>query len=361
MAADSTRLSGAVKKRIASLPSAEYSPATYYSAEAETMTANVLPIKRAPVAKRSTMDTLELNQRMLRTWLLPPFQRPLRVNEKVRAIADDIKVSGVVPGVITIGVIKSGPTAGTYIIDGQHRMHALDMSQIDHAYADVRIVEFDNLAEMGQEFVELNSQIVRMRPDDVLRGIEGSMPILQQIRGSCPYVGYDNIRRGPSNPILSMSMMLRVWAGSGMDTPVCGSTSSLHVAQSFTTDEATRMCTFLNVAFAAWGRGEDVQRMWAALNLGLSAWLWRRIVLDTDRSGQKRAMVLKPGQFQKCLMSLAANELYADWLVGRSLSDRDRSPAYQRIRTLFTARLKSDAFTGPVRFPSAAWASGSGS
>jgi hypothetical protein len=315
-----------------------------------------VPIKRAPAAKRSRMDTLELSQRTLKTWMTPPFQRPLRVNEKVRAIAEGIKGNGgVIPGVITIGQLLKGPQAGTYIIDGQHRMYAYEMSGVEQAYADVRIIDFESMAEMGQEFVELNSQIVRMRPDDVLRGIEGSMEVIRTIRERCPYVGYDNIRRGPRAPILSMSTVLRVWTGSQTETPVCGSASSLHTAQQCTADDADHLCEFLNVAFAAWGRDEDVQKMWGALNMGLCMWLWRRTVLDTVRTGNKRTLVLKAGQFQKCLMSLAANELYSDWLVGRNLNDRDRAPAYNRVRSIFTKRLRDDGITTPLRFPSPAW------
>ena len=51
------------------------------------------------------------------------------------------------------------------------------------------------MAEMGDAFVALNSRLVNMRPDDILRGLEGSIPALQEIRASCPFVGYDQIRQ----------------------------------------------------------------------------------------------------------------------------------------------------------------------
>lgn len=85
-------------------------------------------------------------------------------------------------------------------------------------------------------------------------------------------------------------------------------------------------------------------------------WLYRRLVLDKERRGTKRYMVLKPGQFQKCLLSLAASESYVDWLMGRRLSDRDRTPAYIRLKTIFTARLKAENFEDPIRYPQPAWA-----
>lgn len=323
-----------------------------------TIPSNVIPMKKAPVGKRSRMDTVEITPRMLHAWMIPPFQRPLRVNDKVRMIAELIKDNGgVVPGVITVGVLQKGPQAGTYIIDGQHRMHALEMANLPNAYADVRIVEFDTLAEMGQEFVDLNSAIVKMRPDDVLRGIEDSLPTLTAIRAKCPFVGYDNIRRNNHSPIVSMSMMIRLWTGSMPDAPISGSGSALSLAQSLTTDEAASLCDLLNIALASWGREAAAQRLWSGLNLGLCMWLYRRLVLDKDRLGKKRFMLLKAGQFQKCLMSLAANELYIDWLLGRHLSDRDRPGAYSKIKAIFNSRLKAESFDAPIRYPQPAWAS----
>ena len=43
-------------------------------------------------------------------------------------------------------------------------------------------------------------------------------------------------------------------------------------------------------------------------------------IADTD-------IVLTNAAFKKCLMSLAANEGYNDWLLGRAMSDRDRPAA----------------------------------
>jgi hypothetical protein len=59
--------------------------------------------------------------------------------------------------------------------------------------------------------------------------------------------------------------------------------------------------------------------------------------------------------FAKCCMSLSASAPYMDWLVGRHLGERDRSPAYSKLKALFAARLELD--TGKkVRMPSPAWA-----
>src|SRR5687767_8223986 len=162
--------------------------------------------KSAPKSVRSTMDTVLLTQEWVKSMAHVPFQRPLRVNEKVSALAEELKCSGgVIPGVLTIGVIGKE----RYLVDGQHRVEAFKLSGLRDGYADVRICHFDSMAEMGEEFVNLNSQLVRMRPDDILRGMEGSNIGLTMIRKACEFVGYDMIRRGASAPILSMSTMLR--------------------------------------------------------------------------------------------------------------------------------------------------------
>ena len=46
---------------------------------------------------------------------------------------------------------------------------------------------------MGQEWVKLNTAIVRMTPDDVLRGLSGYVPSLQFISKHCDFVGYGSI------------------------------------------------------------------------------------------------------------------------------------------------------------------------
>lgn len=50
----------------------------------------ILPIKgtrEAPKSVRSKMETIIFSQKEIDGWRVPPFQRPLRVNEKVRAAA----------------------------------------------------------------------------------------------------------------------------------------------------------------------------------------------------------------------------------------------------------------------------------
>ena len=183
---------------------------------------NVVSIKggrEVPKSSRRTMETLIFSVAEVSGWLLPPFQRPLRVNEKVRALSETIKEDGgVIPGILTLGKLTGEKRM--WLVDGQHRIEAFKLSGLAECICDARLCQFDTMAEMAEEFVELNSALVKMRPDDILRGLEGTIPALQIIRQGCAFVGYDQIRRNnTSAPILSMSALLRCWVGASTDTP----------------------------------------------------------------------------------------------------------------------------------------------
>ena len=321
---------------------------------------NVIPItgaKEAPKAAQSRMDTIIVTQPMVAAWRIPPFQRPLRVNEKVRAVTDQVRRDETIEGVLTLGRIKGD--AALYIVDGQHRIEAFKLSEITEAIADVRVVTFADMSEMADEFVRLNSALVKMRPDDILRGLEASVPTLGMIRKSCEFVGYDNIRRGTtSGPVVSMSALLRCWQGGLAETPVANGAglSAATIAQSFDAQSVQSLVTFLATAHAAWGRDPEYYRLWGNLNLAVCMWLWNRLVMDTDRSGNRRYCVLNVATFKNCLMQLSTDGEYLAWLQGRVLGDRDRSPCYGRIKKNFVRRLTSERGQ-KVILPQPAWAS----
>lgn len=312
--------------------------------------------KQPPKAIRSKMDTLILTPKVIDSWVSPPFQRPLKINEKVRTIAEELKHNGgVIDGVLTLGAIAGGPDV--YLLDGQHRVEAMRISELKECIADVRICAFEHLGEMGDEFVKLNTAIVKMNPDDVLRAMEGIIPAIHNIKEACPFVGYENIRRGTAKAVLSMSAAIRSWVGSGSDTPKQHTTSAINVARELSAVEAQELVRFLNIARSAWGDDPQNYRLWTALNLCLCMWLYRKLVLDKER-GVKRYVVLNPDLFKKCLLSVAASGDYVDWLVGRSLSERDRAPCYMRLKGLFVSRLRMELHTDKVQMPQPAWGAG---
>lgn len=321
---------------------------------------NVVSIKGAqqpPKAEQSRMDTIIITPAMVNTWKIPPFQRPVRINAKVQQATEKIKKMEAVEGVLTLGALKSDP-AQLWIVDGQHRAEAFKLSELPEAIADIRVCVFADMAEMADEFVNLNSSLVKMRPDDILRGLESSTPTLRAIRKACEFVGYDQIRRGGSSPIVSMSALVRCWCASGYETPSTtqgGNSSAAHMAKSIDQVSQQNLIAFLSTAHSAWGRDSEYYRLWGNLNMTLCMWLWNKLVIDRDRSGNKRYVLLDIPTFKKCLMSVSAESDYIAWLFGRNLNDRDRSPCYARLKSVFVRRLSETA--GDKKLPAPAWAS----
>jgi hypothetical protein len=321
------------------------------------MMGTVTSLKRAkqpPVIAQ--MDTLIITPKMVSEWKVPPFQRPIRHNIKVKEAEHQIKKTQTIEGVVTLGTIRKTPTI--YIVDGQHRLEAFKLSGIEEAIVDVRICAFDDMTEMSQEFVRLNTSLVKMRPDDILRGLENSMPVLHKIRTSCDFVGYDQIRRGTNGPIVGMSVLIRCWCSSRSETP--GNISGSVVNMVGTIDESSLqgLITFLSTAHNAWGHDYEYRRLWGNLNLALCMWLWNRVVIDRDRSADKKYAVLDVRTFHKGLMALSADRQYYEWLFGRGLNEHDRAPAYRKIVSALTRRYSAENKGKRIKLPKPAWLSG---
>src|SRR5215510_11063860 len=308
---------------------------------------------QTPVEKktRTVVDTIMVTPTLLEKWKSPPFQRPVRQNEKVRALAEEMKRDGGVwPGIITLAILDGE----IYLIDGQHRKESFILSGCKEGYTDVRTHYFNSMADMGEEFVRLNSQLVRMRPDDILRGLESSIDGLRKLRAHCPFVGYDYIRRNQSAPVVGMSLVLRAWRGSMSEVPSTGATlSAALVAETLDPKEYDALIEFLNLAVGAWGRDLQYGRLWPTLNMIICMWLFRRLVLHPELSS--KVAPITRDSFKKCLMSVSATADYVDWLLGRTISERDRTPAYNRVKAIFVARLQTE--TGKKVFlPQPSWA-----
>lgn len=322
---------------------------------------NVVPIKGAlqpPKAVQSKMDTLIVTPAMVKLWKIPPFQRPIRLNAKVQSVTEQMKKTETIEGVLTLGVLKSEPSQ-LYIVDGQHRIAAFTLSELAEAICDVRVCVFADMAEMSEEFVRLNTSLVKMRPDDILRGLESSVPALRAIRKACEFVGYDQVRRGNSSPVVSMSALLRCWSAASYETPASSNSglSAAALAQNIDQASLQNLIGFLATSHAAWGRDPEYYRLWGNLNLALSMWLWNKLVIDRDRFGNKRYVIMDIGQFKKCLMSVSADGDYLAWLPGRNLGDRDRSPCYGRMKSIFVRRITDDNRGRKPSLPSPPWAS----
>ncbi len=310
-----------------------------------------LRLIKASKETHTVTDTIEITPKLVADWKIPPFQRPIRVNAKVSALSEELRSNGgVLPGVITIGLFRGA----RYIVDGQHRVHAFLLAECAVGYTDVRFRDYPSMKEMADDFVKLNSNLVRMRPDDILRGLEGTSHALTHIRKQCTFVGYDQIRRASSSSaILSMSALLRCWSAAGAEVPGSGGVklSAADLPSCLTLEDAEEIVRFLDLAVRGFGRDPEYYRLWGNLNLTLSMWLYRRIVL---KQWSPRIPKLTREQFVKCLSSLSASSDYLDWLVARGLTEKDRSPCFTRMKKIFQARLREDLGT-QVKLPAPDW------
>jgi hypothetical protein len=322
------------------------------------MKSNVVPLSAR--GKKKRVDTIILTAEVWESFERPEFQRNVTVNARLRQIAEELKQTGVFPGILTIGVFD----ARQWVIDGQHRGEAFKLSGLGECMADVHYLECASMAEMADEFIDLNSAIVRFGADDVLRAMEqgGSAP-LRLIRSECPWVGYGNIRRNPSSPLISMSATIRCWSGSSPDVPSNGGGSAKVLAESMSVDSAKSLARFQKLALASWGTDKQYARLWGQLNMTLSMWMFRRLVLRERTTNFTRTIALSDDQYAKCLQALSANSKYLDYLTGRMLNDDHRSPAYDRLRTIMANRLKGENISvggGKSAMPSPSWASHNG-
>lgn len=299
---------------------------------------------------RTSVDTILITKEIVKTWKLPAFQRPLKANAKVIALAEQLKHSdGVFPGILTIGVLGGQ----RYLVDGQHRCHAFELSGLEEGFSDVRYRHYESLHEMAEDFVSLNSSLVKMGPDDILRGLESSSEALTSIRQRCPFVGYDQIRRGTASPVVSMSAALRCWNGASRDIPASVGSSAAEMAKTFSTSDADELVSFLNSAMRAWGKDPEYFKLWGNLNLTLCMWIYKRVVL---RAWSAKSPRITKEVFGKLLTALSTDTAYLEWLHGRQMGDRDRSPGYRRIKQVFVKRLELE-LGRKVSFPAPEWVS----
>jgi hypothetical protein len=315
-------------------------------------------IKRPNRETKTKPDIVVVTPDSIKTWLAPPFQRPLRINAKVHEYAEQLKANeGVFQGTpLQIGVWEKQ----NYLVDGQHRKEAFLLSELKEGIANVIYTYYQDgsqgLAEMADDYVGFNSKLVSQRPDDVLRAIEHTSEPLKLIRRRCSFVGYDMIRRGDRAPLLSMAAALRCWFGSSPEVPTNSGMSATDVARSISTDEASALVEFLLLAHSSWGGELEYGRLWNSLNLTLCMWLYRRLVVSPYSPKTPR---LTKEQFGKCLMAVSANNPYLDWLFGRGLRERDRGPAYNKIKAIIAARLESETGKKPT-LPQPSWVSHTG-
>ena len=289
---------------------------------------------------RTEIKKVKLTPAMVGSWKAPSFQRELRVNTNVELLVQKLVASDKphLPGVITLSVFKDT----TYLTDGQHRIKAFLLSELDSVSADVRTAYADSEAEMGEEFVQINSSIAALKPDHILKGLLGTSDGMRYIvKHHKNIVGFNQIRRREGSPVLSMSAFLRCWFASAKDVPRGGGVTAQGSVARFTLHEAETASEVLTACEIAWGMGPESYMLWNVLNLSLVMWVYRKMVLDSSNTAT-RSTKLTVNQFKLCLMQLAADDNYVGWLRGRSSNEFSQGPCYERIRRAFYKRYRAE-------------------
>ncbi len=101
-------------------------------------------------------------------------------------------------------------------------------------------------------------------------------------------------------------------------------------------NKADKLIVFMQTARGAGGADPENYRLWGNLNLTITMWMWRRRMLSRER-GVKRAVVLTPESFRKCLMSVSADASYLDWLERTSVLGVHASPPITTARQHFAS------------------------
>ena len=301
--------------------------------------------------EKTQMETQLLSLEEMDGWALPPFQREEVQTKKVLEFAEELKQNGgIIGGVIHLGQLRNDTVI--YLVDGQQRRNGCHLSERTEFVADVSLKFYDTMVEMAEEFKRLNSRLVPLKPDDLLRACEVTHKALHKLRTNCPFIGYGNIRRADHSPVLSMSAALKSWFGSGLATPQQNS-QAITLLDQFTDTQCEMLTVFLLTAHSAWGNDRQYGRLWSNPNLTMCMYLYRKLTLEPN----SRRAAVPAEMFRKCLMSVSANGNYYDWLSGRHLHERDRSPCYKRLRAIFADRLTQEYGGNLFRMPKPDWVS----
>lgn len=324
-----------------------------------------------PKKDRDVMDTVLIHPEKLDQWKRPGrIQRPLKANsDNVVALAREMQLEAArdpeeayceIPGVITLAKLDGD----TYLLDGQHRLDGgfrMACGQVivhggvsvKCALARIRVITVESWTEMADEFVRVNGQLVRTKPEDALRAASMGNVQLQKIEKECPWIGYDRTGESKRTILLSMATAARTWFGSGGVVPAAGPVVA-DLTKFLTTEQCDLIVDFFKATAEAGWVNPSFARLWGALNLSINMWIWRRVVLgqfQTRFHGGIKPMVLTRDQFVGCMRTLPLNADYHAWLSGRTLRDRDRVPCYSRLQDAYRPAIKQLGIE--ARFPMA--------
>lgn len=316
------------------------------------MSNKVIPLRTGPQkTTRTSTDTISFSLEEMKRWNKPEFQREIKKTRRYYDAVETIKASGgVIPGVMTLGILEG--TKDIYKIDGNHRTEAAKESGCETFFADVRYV-YGSMEDFADEYSRLNEQISATKPDDRLRAAAVSNPRVNRLLALCKVVGF--AKRNQPKLKISMSSILRAWNNASRSTPAARgkAASAIDIIRDISDEDFGHLCALLNHCEAAWGRDFEYASLWGQMNLTTVMWLYVQLV-TTDPASPKIKRLSKE-IFEKCLMSLSAEERYVTWLKGRN-GGTHRGPCYMRVKEKFAKRIYEETGSKP-NLPQPEWAS----
>lgn len=304
-------------------------------------------VNGTPVEKRTNVkaETQLVNDAFWSSLKRPDWQRNVKENRAVIELAEQYrnKTMTMHQGSIVVGIVDGEK----YLVDGQHRRLAQEIAGVEEMYAVVEYHWCQDMEELSKLWDLKNRQINKTKSNDILKSKENRSTVLQIIRAKTNgRVGYD------SNG-LSMSQVIRMWAGTGSPIPTTtGGIPAERVIEFMKDEDAYQLADFINACHSAWGSTKEVLPLWRTPNLITCAWLYRRLLID--KTSTSRTSAFTRALFVKCLMSLGADSTYVSWLVGRNWVPNQRSQVYLRVKRLFAARYKAETGTQP-QLPQPNW------
>lgn len=313
----------------------------------------------------SRVVKIKLTPDVIKSWLTPYWQRPVRFNAKGRQLTEDIKLTRKLDSVMIVGVVKKrNGKFDLYLVDGHHRKAAFLRSGAPYMDIDVKFVYVDKVEELSPLYLNCQEQITKSTANDNLQGLAVTNEVLQHIKSKCEFITYEGVRLGTIAHSINMSTVVQIWYDSMLDPPkkntLTPSVSITELAKKLTVDDADHIVQFMTLCRDNFEFKKLSSGLWLHINLVLCLWLFRVLVLREVWEGGEVYKVkhLTPRQFGVGLLGLKNDKYYLTLMRKKLNSSVDRKEAYQSIAKLFASNLRSCGVVSNPKLPRPQWAYG---
>lgn len=289
-------------------------------------------LDHTPTVAKVTL-TLEHVQTLRKN--LTPVHRPVTRNAAFLEMVELIKSTGTIPGLVSIAYVDG---VGWSASDANHRLAAALETGLTEFVADLRNLKSLTVEQFAKEYLAANSTIKTQTRGDIIRAEAQLDSDLMDFMAAHPWLTFENSKRQDTVPV---QLLLSAGRLALVDNP---SSSSRPKGAKSELESLGWLTDFANLCQQAWPLTTKGNRLYYnTLNLGLTAWLYLRIVPNTFLSEyqlSKRVTKVTPEVFLRCMQRVTSDQNYADWLPGRTLAERSRREAYNRLKALFTTQIK---------------------